>query len=226
MDPQTTSLIAASIAFVGSHFAMSHPLRGPMIRLLGQGGFMGVYSLVSAACMVWMYLAFGDASQLTPLWPGFGDASWIVASILTLLAMVLLAGSFIRNPALPAPGAEKAAHSDPHGVFRVTRHPMMWAFALWSIAHIIAAPTMRTLIVASAILILALVGAHLQDRKKSCLMGEAWQGWQSRTSYWPRFGRLPAAGFVPWLGGIGMWLLFSWIHQPLGGWDAGIWRWL
>ena len=39
VDP-LISLIAASIAFVGTHFAMSHPLRASMVRLLGDGGFM------------------------------------------------------------------------------------------------------------------------------------------------------------------------------------------
>ena len=57
VDP-LISLIAASIAFVGTHFAMSHPLRALMVRLLGDGGFMIAYSLVSAATMAWMYFAF------------------------------------------------------------------------------------------------------------------------------------------------------------------------
>ena len=57
VDP-LISLIAASIAFVGTHFAMSHPLRASMVRLLGDGGFMIAYSLVSAATMAWMYFAF------------------------------------------------------------------------------------------------------------------------------------------------------------------------
>ena len=56
IDP-LASLIAASIAFVGTHFAMSHPLRAPMVGVLGAGGFMIAYSLVSAATMAWMYFA-------------------------------------------------------------------------------------------------------------------------------------------------------------------------
>lgn len=207
---------------------MSHPLRAPMVRLLGAGGFMIAYSLVSAVCMVWMYFAFTDVYlPTTPLWPGFDDVSWAVASVLTLLAMVLLTGSLIGNPALPAPGAEKlAASREAHGVFAVTRHPMMWGFALWAIAHIIAAPTARTLVVASAVLVLALLGAHLQDRKKLALLGEAWTAWQSKTSYWPSWSALPKAGLVPWFGGIAIWLAASWAHSPLGGWDAGVWRWV
>lgn len=225
MDPLTL-LIAASIAFVGGHFALSHPLRAPMVKALGDQGFQGVYSLVAAASMVWMYFAFKATPVSTPLWAGFDDISWAIGSLLALVAMVLLAGSFLGNPALLMPGAEKAARSAPGGVFKVTRHPMMWAFALWAVSHIIAAPTTRTLVVASAVLILALVGAHFQDRKKQVLMGEAWSEWESKTSYWPRLGAIFSAGAVPWILGLVLWLGLSWLHGPLGGWAAGIWRWI
>ncbi len=215
------SLVAASVAFVGTHFAMSHPLRAPMVRVLSAGGFMLVYSLVSAACMAWMYFAFVATPAGAPLWGDYGDAVWIIASIITLLAMVLFAGALIGNPALPAPGAAQAARKPAHGVFKVTRHPMMWGFALWALAHLIAAPTARTVVVALAIGVLALVGAHLQDRKKEALMGEAWARWESSTSYWPRWTRIFSVGIVPWIGGIAIWLGATWLHTM----DAGVWRW-
>lgn len=227
MEPALVSLIAASVAFVGSHFAMSHPLRPAMVRLLGEGGFMGVYSLVSLATLGWMALAFrAVSSPYVPFWPGFDDVSWAIGSVLTLIAMVLVVGSLASNPALPAPGAEAAARREPRGVFRVTRHPMMWGFALWAIAHMIAAPTGRTLVVMSAILILALVGAHLQDRKKAVLMGEAWSEWVARTSYWPRVAGLLHIGPIAWISGIALWLILTALHNKLQGLAAGIWRWI
>ncbi len=221
VDP-LASLIAASVAFVGTHFAMSHPFRAPLVKVLGAGGFMIAYSLVSAACMAWMYFAFVGTPAGAPLWGDYGDAVWVVASIVTLVAMVLFAGSFVGNPALPAPGAEKAALREPSGVFRVTRHPMMWGFALWALAHLIAAPTARTVVVALAIGVLALVGAHLQDRRKEALMGDAWQRWEAKTSYWPQLGKLLSAGPVAWVGGLAVWLGASWLHAM----DAGVWRWV
>ncbi|MEL7729826.1 NnrU family protein [Citromicrobium bathyomarinum] len=221
VDP-LTSLIAASVAFVGTHFAMSHPLRRPMVRALGDTGFMIAYTLVSAATMAWMYLAFVAIPAGAPLWGGYGDAVWVVASVITLVAMVLFAGSLIGNPALPAPGAEQAAQKEPSGVFKVTRHPMMWGFALWALSHLIAAPTARTVVVALAIGTLALVGAHLQDRKKEVLMGDAWKSWEANTSYWPRLGHLFAAGAIPWIGGIVIWLGATWLHAM----EAGVWRWV
>jgi len=216
-------LFAASAAFLGTHFALSHPLRQPLVGRLGENGFRLLYSLVALGTFVWMVQAFravgpGGAA----LWDGKGDAVWIAASVVMLLASVLLAGSFVRNPALPDPRAAKHAAAGVHGVFHVTRHPMMWGFALWALAHLIAAPTARTVVVALAIGVLALVGAHLQDRKKEALMGDAWQQWEAKTSYWPRLHRILSVGLLPWIGGIAIWLGATWLHSMA----AGVWRWI
>lgn len=82
------------------------------------------------------------------------------------------------------------------------------------------------MIVASAILLLALVGAHLQDRKKEALLGEGWSAWEAQTTYWPRWGRLLGAGAALWLIALALWLLATWAHIPAAGIPAGAWRWL
>lgn len=145
---------------------------------------------------------------------------------MTIVALVLFLGSLRGNPALPATSAGRVAASDPRGVFLVTRHPMMWGFALWAIAHLLIAPTARTLILAGAILILALVGAHLQDRKKEALQGHAWKIWSARTTYWPQWRQLYRAGATLWLVAIVLWLAITWAHIWFGYVAAGIWRWI
>ena len=223
MATDVANLLAASTAFVGTHFALSHPLRRGLVGRLGRGGFMALYSLVAFATLFWAIAAF--RALPSPDLPGSGIAGWWIATLLTLPAMVLLVGSFRGNPALPAPGAEQAATKQPRGVFTVTRHPMMWGIALWAIAHIVLFWSVRTLIFAGAMLVLALLGAHLQDRKKRSQMGEAWRGWEAKTSYWPRLGRLPSAGWLVWLLGAALWLAATWAHIHAGGVPAGVWRW-
>ncbi len=223
MDGALLALIAANVAFVGTHFAMSHPLRAPMVGALGAGGFQVVYSLVSVITLAGVYFAFKAAPPADL--PGTGDIGWALASVLTLPAMVLLAGSLIGNPALPTPKAEEQARAEPRGVFRVTRHPMMWGIALWAASHILIWWSWRTVVTALAMGFLALVGAHMQDRKKRALMGDAWMEWSSRTSYWPRLGGFVRTGPLPWAVGLILFVFFSWLHMPLGGIAAGIWRW-
>lgn len=223
MNP-LVSLAAASIALLGTHFALSHPLRVPLVGRIGEQLFLGLYSLVAAACLAWMVLAF-RAAPAADLGGATGEAGWIFSTLLTLPALVLFLGSFSKNPALPNPGGAPVTR-EPTGVFAVTRHPMMWGFALWALSHLVLWWSWRTTIVAAAILILALLGAHFQDRKKEALMGAAWLEWEAKTSYWPRWSRLRSAGAVLWLSATAAWLLATWFHIPTRDVPAGLWLWL
>lgn len=224
MDGDIINLIAANIAFVGSHFAMSHPLRAPLVKALGAGGFQGAYTVVSFATLAWVYFAFVAAPPADL--PGSGEIGWIIATLLTWPAMVLLASSFIGNPALPTPMAEAQTRAEPKGALRVTRHPMMWGVGLWAVSHMVLFWSTRTMVTALAMGILALVGARFQDAKKEVLMGEAWAEWESKTSYWPRWGQLFSVGAVPLIAGSVLWLAGSWVHLWRAGIPAGVFRWL
>ena len=225
MDHALASLIAAALAFVGTHFALSHPLRRAVIGAVGAKGFQAVYSLVALATFAWLIVAFRAAPSAIPLWNGSADLAWILASLIMLPAAVLLVGSFRGNPAMPAPDAATIAAKGPHGVFHITRHPMMWSFALWSLAHVLVSPTPRVIVLALAMAVLALGGANFQDRKKEVLMGAAWQGWERKTSFAPLPSGFARAGTAAWLGGAVLWLVATWAHIPAIGIPAGIWRW-
>lgn len=226
MEQGFANLVAAAVAFVGTHFALSHPLRAPVVKAIGPIGFQIVYSLVAFATLGWMVMAFRAVGPGAGLWDGSQGLPWALASLLTLIAAVLFTGSLLGNPALPDPRAAALADKPVHGVFHVTRHPMMWGFALWAVSHAMVSPTPRSFVVTAAVGFLALVGSHLQDRKKQALMGKAWSGWEAKTSYWPKLGGLAKAGLVPWFGGLVLWLAATWVHIPGNGMVAGIWRWL
>ena len=87
------------------------------------------------------------------------DPLWILASLLVLFASILFMGSLIGNPALPAPNAAAVAQGAPRGVFAITRHPMMWGFALWALAHALVMPTQGQIVLSASIAFLALVGS-------------------------------------------------------------------
>lgn len=228
------SLALATLAFVGTHLLMSHPLRDGLVARLGERGFMIAYSLVSVATLGWMILAWRAAEGGPVVWRAFFYPWWYVASALMLVASILLVGSFVRNPAFPHPGAERREIPPPKGVFAITRHPMNWSFMLWALVHLAVGGTLRNLIVAAGILLLALVGSLGQDRKKQRLLGDNWRQWEQRTSFVP-FGAL-IAGRASWrsavpswmvlLGGLVLWLLVTRFHaplvSPLGGIPPGI----
>src|ERR1700761_2392511 len=140
----TNAVVAAAVVFVGSHFVLSHPLRRPLARALGDVGFLGVYSLVAILTFGWLIWAYLKAPLTAPLWP-VGDVLWAVVTVAMLIASILLMGSLIPNPALPTGGAPGQFPDTALGVFAVTRHPMMWSFALWGLCHIVVFPVAKSM---------------------------------------------------------------------------------
>ena len=49
-----TGLVVATAAFLLTHFVTSTPLRTKLVGALGQGPYLGVYSLVALVTLVWM----------------------------------------------------------------------------------------------------------------------------------------------------------------------------
>lgn len=228
MDGITMVAVAAA-AFVGSHFLLSHPLRSTLVKMLGNGGFTVVYALVAFATLGWTANAY-KAAPITPMLWDVGDGIWAVASAIMLVASIMLVGSLIGNPALPGPAAK--APEKARGVFAITRHPMMWSFALWALAHVLVFPVAANIALCAAIATLALVGAALQDAKKRALVPELWHVWEKRSGYWPfaaiAAGKASFGGFRPHdlAGGVVIWLAATWAHIPMAGIAAGIWRWV
>lgn len=213
-----TCLVLAAGAFVGSHFLLSHPLRQPLVRAVGEGPFRAIYSLVALvtfAAMIWVYHAIG---RETPLWIA-GDVLWAIASLLMWAGSILFVGSFVGNPALPGARAPSGA---PAGVLAITRHPMMWSFALWAVVHMVVVATPKALVLDSAILILALGGAALQDRKKAGLLGARWHEWTAQTGFVPLTRGITYPGTLALIVGTLLFFLATWAH-PI---PAGFWRWI
>jgi len=230
-DGSLAGVAAASTAFVGTHFLLSHPWRRGLVRAMGEPAFLGVYSVVAATTLLWIAWAYRATPAGAPAW-NVGEGLWAVVTIVMLGASVLLAGSLVGNPALPDPTGRTRPPVEPQGVFAVTRHPMMWSFALWAVCHVLIYPVAKNMVVALAILVLALAGAAAQDRKKARLDPVGWPGWVTRTSYWPFASiltgraRLRSPGLPALGGGVAVWLAATWAHIPLAGWPAGVWRWI
>ena len=89
-------------------------------------GYLALVGFLGITLHQWLQSTGLQTAQAT-------TTGWIIASILMWLASILLVGSFFKNPALVgAPGPR----GGPTGVMQITRHPMMWAFALWAIVHL------------------------------------------------------------------------------------------
>jgi uncharacterized membrane protein len=212
-------LLLSCIAFLATHFLLAHWLRSPLVRAMGEGSFRGLYSLIALitfGAMVYFYRAIGREAYL--LW-NVGHVGWIVGTILMWLASILFVGSFLGNPALV--GA-RGPTGGPKGVLAITRHPMMWSFAIWAGVHLMIIGQFKSVIFDGTIIIMALAGALAQDRKKASQMGEAWHEWTAQTAFVPFTRGLAYPGTVALVGGTLLFLLATWAHPV----SAGIWRWV
>ena len=218
MTPQMGLLLFA-ILFIGTHFLLSHPLRGPLVRSMGERPFQGLYSLVALITFGLMVYFYDRCGREPPaLWVS-GDAAWIAGTILMWVASILFVGSFIRNPALLGSAGPRGG---PTGVLAITRHPMMWSFAIWAAVHLMILGTAKALILDGSIIILALGGASAQDSKKARMMGEDWHDWTAQTAFVPFTRGLAYPGTVALIGGTLLFLVVTRFH-PI---PAGIWRWI
>lgn len=215
-------LSLAVLSFVGSHELLSHLLRRPLVARLGEKGFAGFYSLVAFVTFGWVLFEYGRAPDL--LWWTAPDWAWTVGAVLMLVASILFVGSFTApNPALPMAGNLLTKSPEPQGVLRLTRHPMMWSFAIWALVHAWVSGRGPTVILAAGIGGLALVGAAMQDRKKAGLHGERWLAWRGATSFVP-FGRGAVwPGWIAIVGGVILYLAATWAHPRLGAPAVGFW---
>lgn len=218
MTPQA-SLFLSCFAFVGLHFLLSHPLRSPLVARMGERGFQGLYSVLSLltfGLMIYFYRIIGREPQV---WD-FGEWVWPVGAVLMWLAAILFVGSFLGNPALPGARLERGRTAA--GVFAITRHPMMWSFAIWAIVHFAVMGTGKALVFDTSIAFLAIVGSIGQDAKKRKLMGERFHEWVAQTAFIPFTKGVAWPGTTAVVGGTLLFLLATWLH-PL---PVGIWRWV
>jgi uncharacterized membrane protein len=219
MDPYI--LYAATLAFLATHFISSTPLRPLLAQALGERGYIVAYSLLAFATLGWMIWAYGRVPA-EPLWPGLR----LAPAIAMPFAFVLFAcGLFARNPTAVGQAQALKAEEPARGMLRVTRHPVMWGFILWSGAHILARGELKSLVFFGAFLVLAALGALLIDRRKEATLGEDWQRFAKATSYFPFLaiaqGRnrldLKEIGWRNPAIGLALYALFFWLHPTFFG---------
>jgi uncharacterized membrane protein len=165
--------------------------------------------------MIYFYRIIGREPALWAL----GDVIWAAASVLMWFGSILFVGSFASNPALP--GARLERGRTPQGVFAITRHPMMWGFAIWALVHLAVVATPKALAFDGAVLLLALGGSVGQDRKKRKLMGERFHEWTAQTAFVPFARGLRSPGAFALIGGTALFLIATWLHPV----PVGVWRW-
>ena len=178
-------LAAACAAFVGSHLLLAGTgLRGALIARLGQGGYLGLFVVVSAATLAWTIWAYGEAPYVE-LWDSghvLKRLAWLVMAPAVLL---VVGGNSTPNPSAVRQEGVLAKGDGPRGIFTITRHPLIMGIALWAVAHLLANGDAASLLLFGSLLLLALAGLRSQETRKRATIGEPWRRFEARTSFFP-----------------------------------------
>ncbi|MFT8245903.1 NnrU family protein [Roseomonas sp. BN140053] len=176
-------LLLAALLWVGLHVGVAGTaLRGRLVARLGEGGFRGAFSLASAVAITLLVLAWRNADT-APLWVAPRELRWALV-VLMLPAFVLFAGSLL-TPNATAVGGERAMGQEPRGVLRITRHPMLWAFAIWGAVHVLGNGDSAAVLFFGAFLLTALLGMPSLDAKVAARDPAGWRGFAAATSLLP-----------------------------------------
>lgn len=203
MTGTTDHVLYAAIVFLAIHLVPGTPLRAQAVRAMGEGAYRGVFSLASAVVLAWLIFAYADAPY-EELWPQAPWSRWVTVLVLPVALILLVFSLTSRNPSMA--GMEKSVDEQfpVTGILTVTRHPMLWSFALWALAHIPPNGDRASIFLFGSLALLALTGMHVIDRRKGDEIGSAWGPILMRTSAIPFLAALQGRTKVDWAG-MGWW---------------------
>jgi uncharacterized membrane protein len=206
MTGTSDHVLYAAIVFLAIHLLPGTPLRGQAVRAIGEGPYRGLFSLLSVITLAWLAWAYSVASEASTeqLWPQAPWTRWVPLIVMPFALILFVAALTTRNPSMV--GMERAV--DPQfaitGILTVTRHPLLWSFALWSLAHIPSNGDRASLWLFGSLALLALAGMAIIDRRKGEEIGPAWGPILMRTSALPFVAALQGRTKIDWRG-IGLW---------------------
>jgi len=201
-----TQFLLALALFLALHMVPAIPaLRAKLVATMGRRAYLVVYSLVSLLTLAWLFHA---ALQLdfVPLWDPAPWQAWFPLVLTPLALVLLLAGLMSPNPAsitLRKPDIK------PGAITTVTRHPVLWGFALWAGSHLVPNGDLRSLLLFGALLAFALLGMVITDRRSRRRLGAQWAEIARTTSVLPLAAVLAGRTKLRFDGTLGMVILIS-----------------
>lgn len=186
MTAAFASLLVAAVLWVAVHVGVAGTrLRDRIVARIGEGPFRGLFVLASFALLGWLAWSFGAAGPVHQLWIA---PRWLAVAMMLLMlpALLLFVGSVTTpNPTSVAGARALEAPNPAIGVLRITRHPMLWAFALWGIVHLVVLGTASAAVLAGAIIGTAFAGMPSLDAKYARRRPERWPAFAAATSILP-----------------------------------------
>jgi uncharacterized membrane protein len=195
-------LLAAAAAFLAIHFLVSGTrLRDGIVGAIGEGPYMGLFSLASLAAIIWLVVSYNHAQAggIDPLLYDLGAGVRHLAIPAVLLAFLIgVPGLLTPNPTSVRQEAVATRPNAVKGIVAVTRHPFLWGVAIWSAMHLALNGDEASVILFGTFFVLSLFGPLSIDAKRKRKMGAQWDGFAARTSNVPFAAVLSGRAKLNW----------------------------
>ncbi len=224
MTGSVAAPLTATSVFVAAHLVLSSdPFRSRLVAKIGERPFIGLYSALVALPFIWMIAAYRKA-PIDYLWIAPVGIKHITLTVMIVAAILAVAAISRNNPAVAGATPPKLADG-PKGIFRITRHPLMWCVALWAITHVMATGDAASVILFGGLATLAIFGSLHSDSRKRRQYGPAWDIYARQSSNLPFLAimqgrtRLVWAeiGWRPVIVGFALYLTLLILHEPVIG---------
>lgn len=183
-------LILAMVLFLASHrLPALFGMKARILAAVGMRGYLVGFSIASLALLWWVIVAAGRA-PFVPLWDQQVWHRWAVNIVMPLAAALASFGTGAANP-FAFEGRAAGFDPDRPGIAGLTRQPLLWALAMWAGVHLLANGDLAHVILFAPLLVLALLGMPMMERRRRGVMGAAaWDRLAART------GLLPFAALI------------------------------
>jgi uncharacterized membrane protein len=180
-----TGLILAAAFLLGSHYGISStPLRGWLIARLGERRYLLLYGAVATGALVWLVIAYQRAPYVA-WWPMTTWSAWVPLLVMPFALLLAVCGVGTLRPSAVGAPATLDQDEPVRGILRVTRHPFMWAVALWALAHLVPNGSAAEVVLFGMLALVALLGTRMIDRKFAARRPAAWQRLMASSSNLP-----------------------------------------
>ena len=205
MTAAFVSLLTAAVLWVAVHIGIAGTrVRDGIVARIGEGSFRGLFVVASFVLLGWLAWSYGRAGPVRVFWM---VPQWLAVLMMVLMLPALLL--FVCSVTTPNPTSVAGRHAleapNPAiGILRVTRHPMLWAFALWGIVHLVVLGTASAAALTGAIIVTAFAGMPSLDAKYARRNPGRWPAFAAATSLLP-FAAIVQGRNKLALGEIGWW---------------------
>ena len=223
MSP-TLTIVLLWLAFAASHMVLSSlELRPRVVGVLGEKGFMGVYSLIALATFVPMVAVyFGNKHSGRLLWSIAITPPIETGVTLVMGAAVILLVAGVITPSPVAMTVAPDQRVEVKGVHYLTRHAVFMAVGLFGLVHLIPNGFASDIAFFAGFPIFAIVGCLHQDRRKLVTDAERYGEFHAATPLVPFTGRQTLRGLrelspIAYGTGIGLAVVLRYFHAQWFG---------